>query len=152
MVMTCYCLCCTTAFLSCCLVLETFTLQAENFFCSLIGAELVAGLDKSICVICHWEEGEKTNNSFNCKIIASDKFNFVVVVVVFCLLFYLKCNILEVIFFCRLLMCRHWIVFLKITAVFCTSHSFYSANSYTFSCEEKNWEGKVLSEKQWSKT
>lgn len=36
--------------------------------------------------------------------------------------------------------------------VFCTSRSFYSANSYRFSYMEKNWQGTVLSEQQWSKT
>lgn len=38
--MTCYCLCCTAAFLICSLVLETFIIQAETSVHSLPGAEL----------------------------------------------------------------------------------------------------------------
>lgn len=151
--MTCYCLCCTTAFLSCCLVLETFTLQAENSICSLIGAELQWQVwAKAFVSFVIERRVNKQTTLLIAKLLLLTSSILLLLLWVFCLLFYLKCNILEVIFFCRLLMCRHWIVFLRITAVFCTSHSFYSANSYTFSCEEKNWEEKVLSEKQWSKT
>lgn len=129
--MTCYCSGCVTASLRCSLVSETFTIQTENPLFFLYPRLNFNGkfAQNQLCLLS--ARGEWINTQLfsleNYCIWPFLFFNFVF----FCLLLELK-YILEVICFCQLLMCRHWIVFLRITALFSALHSPFIVQTHIY--------------------
>ena len=147
--MTCYCSGCVTAFLSRSLILETFTIQIENpRFVLYPGLNFNGKFEQNqLCYLSvrgEWITKQPSSLQNYCIW----PFLFFILSFVWTETQHFRSDFLLPAANMQTLNyipedCRF---------VFCTSQSFYSANSYIFSYEGKNREGMVLSEKQWSET